>query len=560
MTDPSAPAAAPLDTSAESDPVLSPDQLSRLRSFGSTRATAVGDVLFRAGDRGLDLIVVEHGCVEIVQAATPGSADEVARRFRAGQFIGELNLLTGQTLYVTGRVTEAGRITAVSPQDFRRMMATDADLSDLLLRAFMSRRRQLQSGSGARAVEIVGSGYSAASLALRSYAARQQLAHLWFDSDSVAGQSLLAAASLGVADLPAVIMPDGVLRRATPGELAGHLGLSYQLVDGEVVDLTVIGAGPAGLAAAMYGASEGLTTILLDAVGTGGQAAASSRIENYLGFPSGLSGVDLTARAAVQAEKFGARLFSPCRVVAVQSPGGAVRVSLDDGTTIASRAVVVATGAHYRSLPLENWKRFEGAGIYYAATEIEANACGKHNVTVIGGANSSGQAALFLASKGAKVTIAVRRPDIGRDMSAYLVDRLLAHPGVTVRVSTEVTGLRGSEFLETITLRDRLTGRSEDQRCSGLFCFIGADPETSWLTGVATDDDGFVLTDAHLTAALLPECWAALGRSPLPFETSVPGVFAAGDVRHSSMKRVAAAVGEGASAIRSVHQAIGARS
>jgi thioredoxin reductase (NADPH) len=391
---------------------------------------------------------------------------------------------------------------------------------------------------------------------LRTYAARQLLPHLWFDSDTVAGQALMSAASLPSSDLPAVLTPATVLRRATPGELAEHLGLSYRRSADKPVDLTVIGAGPAGLAAAMYGASEGLATVLLDAVGTGGQAAASSRIENYLGFPSGVSGADLTGRAALQSLKFGAELSSPCVVVALDTASEQLGVVLADGTDISTRAIIIATGARYRALPLDRWSDFEGAGIYYAATELEARACAGGPVTVVGGANSAGQAALFLAARGNAVTVAVRGHDLGAGMSTYLVDRLMADPRITVRTSAQVTGLRGEASLEEITLTDP-SGEQIDQACRGLFCFIGAQPATDWLKGVALDADGFVLTDVRLTSEDLGDTWTGLGRAPLPFESSVPAVFAAGDVRHGSMKRVAAAVGEGASAVRSVHVAIG---
>ncbi|PPF82732.1 thioredoxin reductase [Subtercola sp. Z020] len=559
-----APYASPQDVS----PTLSADQLKRLAQYGERRSVGAGDVLFRAGDTDLDLIVIESGEVEIVQVATVDSTEERVRLYGPGHFTGELNLLTGQTLYLTARVLQPGILHHISPPRFRRLMADEPDLSDLLLRAFVARRASLREGVGARSIEIIGPAFSAESLALRTYAARQQLAHLWFDSDSVAGQALLGVTRLQPGDLPAVILPDAVLRNATPGELAEHLGLSYRNTPGGRVDLAVVGAGPAGLAAAMYGASEGLETVLLDAVGTGGQAASSSRIENYLGFPSGLSGGELTARAMVQAEKFGAKLYSPCRVQGVDTLGGQLRVQLDDGTVIQSRAVIIASGARYRSLPLPRWSHFEGAGIYYAATEIEARACGQNATTVIGGANSSGQAALFLASRGARVTVVVRRPDIESTMSAYLVDRLRAHPNVEIRTSSQVTALAGEASLSGITLTDTVTGETEQRECSGLFCFIGADPATQWLDArrgqlltdrVLLDADGFVLTDSDLPAAELPEEWTVLGRAPLPFETSIPGVFAAGDVRHGSMKRVAAAVGEGASAVRSVHAALGPR-
>jgi thioredoxin reductase (NADPH) len=297
---------------------------------------------------------------------------------------------------------------------------------------------------------------------------------------------------------------------------------------------------------------------VLDAVGTGGQAAASSRIENYLGFPFGLSGADLTGRAVLQALKFGAQLASPCQAVKLDTDrnGGRLRLHLPEGEFIDSRAVVIATGARYRALPLERWPDFEGAGIYYAATELEARGCAGSPVTVVGGANSAGQAALYLAGRGCDVSLVVRGPDIAAEMSAYLVDRLLVHPRVTVQCRSEVSRLDGADFLDEISITDHTTDSTLAQPCSGLFCFIGAEPATSWLTGIATEDNGFIPTDVQLNNTDLGPAWADLGRTPLPFETNVPGVFAVGDVRSGSMKRVAAATGEGASAIASVHKAI----
>jgi thioredoxin reductase (NADPH) len=323
------------------------------------------------------------------------------------------------------------------------------------------------------------------------------------------------------------------------------------------VDLTVIGAGPAGLAAAVYGASEGLRTTLLDAVGPGGQAASSARIENYLGFPMGLSGAQLAENAVAQAMKFGAQISTPCEIAALDTDSEQLAAVLADGTRVSSKAVIIATGARYRTLPLEGWEKFEGAGIYYAATELEARGCAGQPVTVIGGANSGGQAALFLASSDRLVTLAVRGADLAAKMSRYLVERILADPRIEVRTATEITRLEGEHGLERITLSHRPTRSEESRACRALFCFIGAEPATGWLGRVALDRNGFVRTDVQLTPDDLDGTWAALGRSPLPFETSVPAVFAAGDVRLGSMKRVASAVGEGASAVRSVHRAIG---
>ena len=543
---------------AQAFPVLTDDQRSRLRAYGTPERVAVGDTLFRPGDLTYDLVLIDEGAVDIVSPPVHDAPEQIVVHHGAGAILGELNLLTGQTVYLTARVSEPGTMYRVAPDAFRRLMAEDPELSDLLLKAFLARREFLRESAAARSVEIVGSGLSASALALRTYAARQRLPHLWFDSETVEGKALMSAAGLTLADLPAVLTPNRVLRSATPGELAEHLGLSYHRSSDKGVDLAVIGGGPAGLAAAVYGASEGLQTILLDAIATGGQAAASSRIENYLGFPSGVSGADLTGRASVQALKFGAELSSPCRAASLDSSRGQLRVVLEDGTDIVTRSVIIATGARYRSLPLQRWSDFEGAGIYYAATELEARACGNKPITVVGGANSAGQAALYLASRDSTVCLVVRGHDLFAGMSAYLADRLVASPRVTIHTDTEVTALHGDASLGGVTLTNRATGETHEKACTGLFCFIGAVPATDWLTGIALDEDGFIRTDISLTEADLGQVWVDLGRRPLPFETSLPGVFAAGDARSGSMKRVAAAVGEGSSAVRSVHAALGA--
>jgi len=516
--------------------------------------------VFRPGDPAYDLIVIEAGRIEIVSPADRDEPEAVIATYGPGGFLGELNLLTGQTAYLTARVAEAGRIHRISRDRFRQLMTDDPEISDVLLRTFLARRDLLRAGPAVRGIEIVGSAISADDLALRTYAARQRVPHLWLDADSVAGRALMRSATLDAADLPAVVTPDQVVvRRATPGRLADMLGRSCRHAAGDPMDLTIIGSGPAGLAGAVSGSSEGLKTLVLDAVGVGGQAAASSLIENHLGFPSGISGFDLSQRAALQALKFGTQLSSPCQAAALDTAGEHLRVVLADGTGIDTRAVLIATGARYRALPLARWAAFEGAGIYYAATELEARACLGEPVTVIGGANPAGQAALYLATRGNPVTVAVRGPDLRAGMSAYLADRLYAHSSVTIRTSTEITGLDGTAALEVITLTDTASRHSLTQPCRGLFCFIGADPATAWNHGVTLDADGFVRTGGHLDQDSLGPTWTALGRAPLPFETSVPAVFAAGDVRAGSAKRVASAAGEGASAVRSVHAAIGVR-
>ncbi|MDF9752790.1 thioredoxin reductase (NADPH) [Arthrobacter sp. ES3-54] len=548
----------PVDaTAGVAFPVLSAEQIRRLWSYAVVQDVAVGDTVFRAGDETYDLIVIERGAVDLIRAATHDAPEEIVVSHGPGRFIGELSLLTGQAVYLTGLVVQAGRIHRIPPAQFRRLMAEDAELSDILLRAFLARRELLRNNSAARVVEIVGSRHSAASLELRTFAARLRLTHLYIEADSIAGQALMLAVQVETADLPVVITPGKVMRRATAEIMARELGLSYRRAANQKVDLAVIGAGPAGLAAAVYGASEGLATVLFDMVGPGGQAAASSRIENYLGFPTGISGTDLTGKAIVQALKFGAQLSAPCGVTALDVDTGVIRLALTDGTSLESRAVIISTGARYRSLPLTHWEKFQGAGIYYAATELEAKWCAGKPVAVVGGANSAGQASLYLASRGNAVHLVVRGADLAADMSRYLVDRLAAEPLVSIHTATEVSGLQGETHLAAVEITERESEIRTLIECAGLFCFIGAVPATAWLNGVALDDEGFILTDSDLVPAELGGSWSALGRRPLPFETSIPGVFAAGDVRRGSMKRVAAAVGEGASAVQSVHASIG---
>jgi thioredoxin reductase (NADPH) len=534
---------------------LTATQLATLERRGGREHTAAGDVLYTAGDRDFDFIVVESGEVDVIRPAMPGEPEALIVTWGPGQFLGELNLITGQDAIMTARVRTPGVIYRITGAQFRELMAADAELSDLLLRSFVARRGELRQGAGAHALEILGSEMSAASHELRTWASRQQLAYTWLDFDDPAGQALARAAGVGAVDLPAAITATAILRNATSAIVSDHLGLTLRGDRARDFDLVIVGGGPAGLAAAVYGASEGLSTILLDGVAVGGQAAASSRIENYLGFPSGISGVDLTSRALIQANKFGAQISSPCRVISLECTGGQLEVRLSNDELLNGRSVIVASGARYRRLPLEGWDTFEGAGIYFAATDIEARACAAQPVAVVGGANSAGQAAIFLADAGSQVHLIVRGTDLDAGMSRYLVERVLEHPAISVHTGSQVVRLGGTDRLEELWIS---TGGAEPvhARCNGLFCFIGAVPATEWLTGVTTDDDGFVLTDRDIPTECLQGAWTLLDRDPLPFETSVPGVFAVGDARSGSMKRVAAAVGEGASAVRSVHLAL----
>ncbi|HEY0237414.1 MAG TPA: FAD-dependent oxidoreductase [Friedmanniella sp.] len=546
--------------SAESRPKLeqlTSENIASLSAYGVEQDVRVGDTVFRPGDASYDLVVIITGQVQLFSPVGRHDPEVLVAEYGPGGFLGELSLLTGQAVSLVARVSMAGRILRISPVQFRRLMAEDPEISDVMVRTFLARRDLLRRGSAARLLEIIGHAASSEALAVRTFVARRRLPHVWLEADSLAGRALMRSTLLGADDLPAVLSPDDILRRATPASLAEMVGLGYRPVQGAAVDLVVIGAGPAGLAAAVYGASEGLKTVLVDAVGPGGQAAASSRIENYLGFPSGISGADLTQRAILQALKFGARLVSPCRVVELDTSGTQLEVVLDDGSRIPARAVVIATGVRYRGLPLPRWTEFEGTGIYYAATSLEAQAQQSKPVVVVGGANSAGQAALYLASLGSRVSLVVRAGTLSQGMSSYLTDRVRADRRVRVLTSTEVTGLGGVNTLSDVTVTDRTTGIATVEPCHALFCFIGASPATGWRHRVALDDHGFVLTDVQLDTAAEDSVWQSLNRAPLPFETSTPGVFAVGDVRAGSTKRVASAAGEGASVVRSVHMVVG---
>ena len=552
-------AAAPGASSDWLATTLSAAELAELVEFGYERAVAAGEMLFRAGDASYDFVVILEGEAEVVRPYNDG--ESVIAVHGVGRFVGELSLLTGQRPYLSARITKPGRIRVLDHAEFRRLMNSKPDIADRIFGTLLARRESLRSGDAARAVQIVGSRYSPEAMALRAFAARTHLPHTWVDLEDAGDVDVfLAGMGLRPRDTPVVITTTAVLRHPTPGEFAAHLGLTFQPTPGYLFDLVVVGTGPAGLAAAVYGASEGLGTLSVDAVATGGQAGASSRIENYVGFPNGISGDELTSRAAVQALRLGARLNSPCAATELRAEQSFHVVVLADGSEIACRAVIVATGARYQRLTVDDLARFEGAGVYYAATDLEARVCRGSDVIVVGGGNSAGQAALFLAQQGCRVSLAIRRDDLSESMSSYLIDRIDALPRIELFTRTEVRELIGDRHLERVTLEHTPTGERRTVDCAGLFCFIGAVPATAWLAGgVAVDDAGFILTDRSLPDAVVNSA-AFATRRPLPYETSVPGVFAVGDVRSGSLKRVAAAVGEGSSAVRSVHEYLAASS
>jgi thioredoxin reductase (NADPH) len=535
---------------ADAAPRLSEDQFARLAAAGDAERVEAGRVLYASGDAGYDLVLLRTATAEVVRDATATEPERLVYRRGPGDFLGELNLLTGQSVFLTARVVEAGEVVRVPSGALRRVMAEHGDVADVMVDELRQRRGLMQEVA-ASALELVARVDSRGGRELRTFAARMQLPHTAYDADSAQGRTFMAAHGLDDDDLPAAVVADRVLTRATTRAVADAIGLTYE-PSGVDVDVVVVGAGPAGLGAAVYGASEGLVTVVFDATGPGGQAATTSRIENYLGFPEGISGEELTRRALVQAQKFGAQLYTPCEVAGVErSDPDALTLRLHDGAEVRTRAVVVATGARYRRLDVPGWERFEARGhVRYSATELDARDCTGDPVTVIGGANSAGQAALFLASRGSRVDLVVRADDVRASMSAYLVDRLVSHDAVDVHTATQVRELHGVERLESVSVEGP-DGATRRLTTRALFCFIGASPDTAWLGDVARDERGFLLTGADLPDGLSGD------ERALPFQTSEPRIFAAGDVRVGCMRRVAAAVGEGAGALSSVHVLLG---
>ena len=533
-------------------PTLSDDDLATLRRFGRVESVERGRVLQREGDVPRDFHALVSGSIDVLVRID--GQEQVLRRHEPGDFLGELSLLTGQRSYVEARMAVAGELIVVPQEAFRRLIATEPELSDTLLRAFVARRSAMNSMPAAP-LRILGSTFSPESLRLREFAVRNRIFHQWIDVETAPeGPDLMRLHAIDPSDLPVVLAGEEVLPRATPGALSEMLGLTIQSIPERQFDLVVVGAGPAGLAAAVYGASEGLSTLIVESVAVGGQAGTSSRIENYLGFPMGISGNDLAGRALLQAIKFGAQLSSPCVATSLTSDGGHMAVRLSDGTDVGGRALLIATGAHYRRLDIPDLARYEDAGVYYAATETEAQQCTGARVVVVGAGNSAGQAAMFLSRRASEVLLVVRGSDLGKNMSSYLTTRIAVTPNIEVRLQTEVTDLHGERGLEEVTLRGP-DGSASRLACGGLFSFIGADAGTGWLSACASlGDGGFIRTDRSLDPGDLDGNWGVLGREPLPFETAHPGLFAAGDVRSGSVKRVAAAVGEGSAAVRSIHE------
>jgi thioredoxin reductase (NADPH) len=535
-------------------PRLDDEQMARLRMVGDLVTVEAGDILFQEGDRSYDFFAVESGAVTIVRGY--GSENRVIAVHEGGRFLGELNLLTGGSAYLTAVVRDPGVLIQVPVRRFKRFLRNEQDLSNLIFAAYMARREILiETGAGAK---VIGSRYSRDSLQLREFLARNRMPYQWIDleQDNDA-EKFLETLGIEPADTPVVIVAGETLRNPSIAELAAELGLGARGAPPPMCDLVIVGGGPAGLAAAVYGASEGLDTQAIDAVAFGGQASTSSRIENYLGFPTGISGSELAERAGLQARKFGARLVVPAEAVGIAKENSHYSIELNTGDVVNGRAVIVATGAHYRKLDIPDLECYEGNGVYYAATQSEAQMCENDPVVIVGGGNSAGQAAMFLSRNASNCKLLIRGEELAKSMSRYLIDELQSRPQVELITCCEVVELHGEDGLESITIQDRNTGERHELPAKALFVFIGASPHTDWLRElVATDEHGFLPTGRDLDPADLAAYHD--GDRPLFLETSQPGIFAVGDVHSGSIKRVASAVGEGSMAVSLVHQRLAA--
>lgn len=546
---PSSPVPSALDVHTQAFPVLTQAQIGRIRSLGTTRRVSRGDILFAPGDTTMPFFVLLSGAMEIVQPDIIG--ERPVAKHGAGEFTGEMTMISGQRSLVLGRITEAGEVLELSGEGLRSLIARDAELSEIFMRAFILRRLELiRHGLGN--LIVLGSRYSAKTLEIREFLTRNGHPYSYVDLDTdKTSQNLLDRFHVNRDEIPVIICTNhGVMRNPSIPKLAECLGFNSSIDESQVRDLIIIGAGPAGLAAAVYGASEGLDVLVIEAAAPGGQAGSSSKIENYLGFPIGVSGQELATRALTQAEKFGANMMIACDVVRLDCDRRPYKVVLDNGKALAARAIVIATGARYNKPAIPSLPRFEGQGIYYGATYMESQLCEDEDVVVIGGGNSAGQAAVFLSQTARKVHMLVRSGQLSDTMSRYLIQRIDQNPAITLHYKTEITNLEGDTHLDRVTWRDA-SGRTTVFDIRHVFIMAGASPQTDWLRDcVGLDDKGFILTGPDVDQTLA----RAVPSRTLMLETSLPGVFAAGDVRSGNVKRVAAAVGEGSVAISLVHR------
>jgi thioredoxin reductase (NADPH) len=535
-------------------PTLTARQLTRILPHGTRRQTSRGEVLFQAGDRNVPVFVVISGELEVLRPTDTG--DTVVVTHRSGQFSGETNMLTGRRALAELRVREAGEVLQLDREPLLALIQTDAEFSEILMGAFIRRRLGMIAGDLGDVV-VIGSGHNPGTLHAKEFLTRNghPFHYVDLDRDSDA-QEMLDRFHVDVAEIP-IVVPRGrdVLRNPTNAEIADALGFNEEIDETRVNDLVVVGAGPAGLAAAVYGASEGLDVLVLESHLPGGQAGSSSRIENYLGFPTGISGLELTGRAYAQALKFGAHVIVAKGARRLSCDGQRYTLDVDAGPRIRARAVIIATGAEYRRPPIENLSQFEGAGVYYGATAMEAQLCVGEEVIVVGGGNSAGQAAVFLAATTRRVHLLVRGTGLGDTMSRYLIRRIEENPSIVLHAHTEIVSLHGDGSLSSVRWRNDETGDVQDHAIGHVFMMTGAVPNTRWLNGcISVDENGFVKTGPDLSQDELA-AWPH-ARQPFLLETNRPGIFAVGDVRRGNVKRVASAVGEGSIAVAFVHQVL----
>ena len=536
-------------------PHLTPAQLSRVAALGQRRQVPAGEILFEQGDQNSQFMVAVSGAIEVVQ---PVDGHEVPITVHdAGEFTGEINMLSGRRSQVRGRMRDAGELIALDREAFRQLVQRDAELSEIVMRAFILRRMGLIEHHQGDTI-VIGSRHSGNTLRIKEFLTRNNHPYTYFDVETDHEvQALLDRFHVGVKDVPITICRyQFVLRNPTIEELADCLGLNGALSPDKVRDVVVVGAGPAGLAAAVYAASEGLDVLVLEGNAPGGQAGSSSKIENYLGFPTGISGGALAGRARTQAEKFGAEIAIARTAVGIDCSSRPYAVKLANGDVVRGRTVIVATGAEYRKPDLPNLGKFEGVGVYYAASFLEGQMCGGEEAVVVGGANSAGQAAVFLSQLTRRVHMLVRH-QLSETMSQYLIERITNNDNIRLHTRTVIESLDGTDHLERIRWKNLDTGEQQDNGIRHAFMMTGASPNTHWLAGcLALDPKGFIKTGTDLTADELKAARWSLNRSPRLMETSLPGIFAVGDVRSSSVKRVASAVGEGSICVQLIHKTL----
>jgi thioredoxin reductase (NADPH) len=536
-------------------PKLTSAQIGRVEAHGHVRAVRRGEVLYEQGDTSASFFVVITGELEVVRPLFP--VETLVTVFESGQFTGEVGTFSGRPTLFRMLVSKSGKVIELDRQHMLALVQSDAELGQILMRAFILRRVELVAANVGDVV-LIGSTHSAGTLRIKEFLMRNGHPYTYIDLErDPDAQNLLDSFDLAASEIPVVICRgEIVLRNPSNQQIADCLGFNESIDQTQVRDLVVIGAGPSGLAAAVYGASEGLDVLVLETSSPGGQAGSSSRIENYLGFPTGISGQELASRAYLQAQKFGAEVLiaKGTRLICDRKP---YIVEVESGGQIPARTVVIATGAEYRRLRLENLSRFEGAGVYYAATSVEAKLCDREEVIVVGGGNAAGQAAVFLAETAKRVHMLVRSTDLAENMSRYLIRRIRETPTIVLRPRTEIVALEGGDNLELVHWRNSQTGQTEEHNISHVFVMTGADPNTRWLNGcVVLDAKGFIKTGPDLSPENLSAARWPLTRQPYLLETSLPGIFAVGDVRAGNIKRVASAVGEGSIAISFVHQVL----